>query len=554
MLPVMSDSEVLEYRQAAAAITERDKARTATTSLLEFTKQCWHIIEPGHDFVRSWHHNFICEHLEAVKAGQIKQLLITIPPGMTKSILCSVVFQPWVWTTQPTARVLCASYIDKLATRDAVKSRAILDSEWYKLRWGATVRFTPDQNQKTYYMNTAMGWRMSTSVGGAGTGEHPHFIIIDDPIKAGDADSPVARKKVIDWWTGTISMRGASSVQDVRRVVIMQRLHEGDLAGYLAKQDGWDVICLPMRAEPGMMKKTSLGKIDLRKEGKLLCPGLFDEKAVREAEILLGPHKAAGQLQQRPSAAEGGLFSNSMFRYGKMATDAAGVEVFELHQDDGGTDTVALDDCVFYQTIDTALKLGSTNDYTVILTSAVTPEPVRIIVVSVFRERIEVPKQFGVIMAQKKRWPRVSVQAVEDAASGTGLIQEAVMKGMPFLVLKPDRDKVSRAEPIARMLEQGVVYFLAGEPWLPEFERELMLFPHGDHDDMVDTFSYAGILVARRAMIGAASNRSLAMWPRVDDDEETADNEDTERPISLAEKLTGRQAGQARRPKESWEL
>jgi hypothetical protein len=172
-------------------------------------------------------------------------------------------------------------------------------------------RLTGDQNQKTYYETNRGGYRLATSVGGHGSGEHPDRIVCDDPHNVQQAESPLERQAVLDWWDLTMSTRGVS--RNARRVIIMQRLHEEDLSGHVLGQDCVH-LCLPMRYELGRMSVTPLNWTDPRtNEGDLLCPEQFSEAAVVRMEKSLGLYGSAGQLQQRPTPRQGGMFTETYF-------------------------------------------------------------------------------------------------------------------------------------------------------------------------------------------------------------------------------------------------
>jgi len=150
----------------------------------------------------------------------------------------------WWWTFDPHIRFLTASYGEKLATRDALKSRRLIQSAWYRARWGHVFRLTSDQNQKSRYENDQTGYRLATSVGGTGTGEGGDVILLDDPHKADEVESDTERENVIDWLDGTISTRFNDPASGVE-VLVMQRLHENDATGHMLEQGGWTHLCLP---------------------------------------------------------------------------------------------------------------------------------------------------------------------------------------------------------------------------------------------------------------------------------------------------------------------
>lgn len=149
----------------------------ASCSLYDFLKQAWPIIEGDTPFIDGWHIQAICEHLEACYKREIKNLLINIPPRCSKSSLVSVAFPAWCWLHNPSERFLYASYALSLALRDSVKCRRLILSPWYQSRWGDKFKIVGDQNTKGRFDNTKTGYRISTSVGSAVTGEGGSMLI-----------------------------------------------------------------------------------------------------------------------------------------------------------------------------------------------------------------------------------------------------------------------------------------------------------------------------------------------------------------------------------------
>jgi hypothetical protein len=161
----------------------------ARRSLYEFVRQGGAEVEAT-PFVDNWHIGAICEHLQAVTTGQIPQLLINVPPGMGKSLLTCVFWPTWEWALDPTVRWFFASYDQQLSTRDSVRCRTLLSRPWYRARCAQKFTLTGDQNQKTYYETDQGGYRLATSIGGHGSGEHPDRIVCDDPHNVQQAESP----------------------------------------------------------------------------------------------------------------------------------------------------------------------------------------------------------------------------------------------------------------------------------------------------------------------------------------------------------------------------
>lgn len=269
-----------------------------------------------------WHIDCISEHLEAVEAGQITRLLINMPPRHMKSLTCSVFFPAWVWLRRPETQFLYASYVDTLSIRDCRKSRNIILSSEYQEMIGKDAEGAPhwglsaDQNVKRRYDNTETGHRIATSVDGAATGDGGDIIVVDDPHKVKEAESVVQREAVLEWWDETMSTRLNNPETGVY-IVIMQRVHEKDLAGHILAKDSDEEyvhLCLPAEYEGENRIKSPLIKKDPRKKkGELLWPEQFSKKQLKRLKKDLTLYAQAGQLQQRPAPREGGMFTKEDF-------------------------------------------------------------------------------------------------------------------------------------------------------------------------------------------------------------------------------------------------
>ena len=180
------------------AIQKEKQRRRASASLYEFVKQSWHVVEPSAKFVGSWHIEEICEHLEAISSGDIKKLLINIPPRHSKSTIVSVMWPMWEWLTDPAQKFLCASYSGNLSIRDNLKARRLIQSPWYQERWGQMFKLSGDQNAKQRFENDKTGYRIATSVGGTATGEGGSRLILDDPHAAQEAQSDAIREAAVE--------------------------------------------------------------------------------------------------------------------------------------------------------------------------------------------------------------------------------------------------------------------------------------------------------------------------------------------------------------------
>lgn len=469
------------------AVTVDDlRAELARRSLREFVEQAWPIVESV-PFVSNWHIDEICRQLEAVTRGETSRLLINIPPGTAKSLIVSVFWPAWEWATDPTLRYLTASYGQDLATRDAVKMRVLVESMWFQSFW--PVAFRADQNQKTRFENESGGWRIATSVGGRGTGEHPDRIVIDDPHNAKEAESDAERQSAVDWFTQTVSTRGVTRSAAI--VIVMQRLHELDLSGHVLQgqtASEWVHLCLPMRAEsPNALVKTKATRpsVDTRSPGDLLWPSLFTEAKVSSLERALGSYATAGQLQQRPAPAEGGILKLKWLRYYDEET------------------TPLVDSVVI--SVDPALKDKQQHDFWAMQAWGV-KGPNRYAL-----RRVHGRYGLSEAMLQIQdlhRWATDTFDGkgvlvlIENAAAGPDAIRTLRRRITGVVPWTARGDKIQRAMAASPVLEGGNVFvpgvedMTGGKPdssltpgWVQEMVTEWASFPNGAHDDDVDSFT-----------------------------------------------------------------
>lgn len=293
-------------RASAREELESVEAQMAKRSLKKFIQVAWKILEPQTPLVWNWHLDVLCKELEKISRGERDRFIINVPPGTMKSLIVSVFWNAWEWTWAPHTRWLSASYGDRVAERDNMKVRDIVQSPWYQRQFGLKLR--QDQTAKQKFINAEGGWRICTTTHGAGTGEHPDRLVIDDPHKAEDATSPLKLEATCDWYSRTVSTRGVTRGTAV--VLIMQRLATKDLTDYLLDLGDWRHIMFPMEYEPDRAHY-----LDPReKKGELLWPALFPKAKVERLKRELGPYGAAGQLQQRPAPEGGGLFKEAWFK------------------------------------------------------------------------------------------------------------------------------------------------------------------------------------------------------------------------------------------------
>ncbi len=476
-------------------LKEEKERRNAAASLYEFVRQSWHVVEPGVPFIGGWHIEQICEHLEACSGGDLRKLLINIPPRHSKSTIVSVMWPMWEWLTDPAQKFLCASYSGNLSIRDNLKARRLIQSPWYQDRWGHMFRLAGDQNAKQRYENDKTGYRLATSVGGTATGEGGSRLLLDDPHSAQEAQSDAIRESALEWFDVVWSTRLNDPKADVM-VTIMQRLHERDISGHIIDDiGGWEHLMIPAEWD-GVRRKTSVGPYDPRqKKGELICPDRFGEDEIADLKKLLGAYGSAGQLQQEPTPSEGGILKTQYFELWPHNT---GLPPFEY----------------ILQSYDCAFTEKSTGDPTACTVWAVfTHDGARhVMLIDAWDEHLAYPdlrakaiKQWGTEyggmskdspFSRKKRPDRILVEA---KASGQSLLQDLRLAKVPAIPYNPgNADKVSRAHQAAPTLELGLVWIPESKKtpghavsWAQPFLKELSKFPVGAHDDYVDTFTQA---------------------------------------------------------------
>ncbi|MDE0784342.1 MAG: hypothetical protein OSB34_14335, partial [Planktomarina sp.] len=437
----------VHLKQLLGSLTlEQVRAEKYKRSLHEFTKAAWPTIEPGVPFKDNWHLQAVSEHLQAVKEGEIKRLIINVPPRHMKSISVAVALPAWTWASQPSKKFLFASYAASLSIRDSTKCRRLIDSPWYKAHFGDKFKLTDDQNQKQRFENDQTGYRIATSVGGALTGDGGDIICIDDPHNSVEADSSKVREGVLEWWDQAMQTR-LNDPQTGAFVIIMQRLHEQDLTGHILANelgDEWDHLCLPARYEIGhpTPNRSSLGFTDPRtEEGELLWPDRMDEKTLTNLERSLGSYAAAGQLQQRPSPKGGGILKASWWVPWEKEELPNNIEYV-------------------LQSYDTAFETKETSSYSARTTWGVFKYEGYdcLIVLDMWYDRVNFPELLKLAQASYDEWTPDAV-LIEKKASGASLIQSLRMAGVPVLAYSPDRDKVAKAHASSALLEDGRIYY-----------------------------------------------------------------------------------------------
>lgn len=483
-----------DVRQAkiGLALALQERLRRDRLSLAEkakddlftfFRHYAWPVLEPSRVYIHGWHVDAICEHLMAVHSGQISNLIINMPFRMLKSTLVTQAFPAWEWTRKPGLQFLTASYATKLATRDAVKSRNIIESELYQQAFGDVFQLTSDQNVKSHYENNKRGHRFISSTDAGATGFGGDRILLDDPLNAKEADSEAARNSSIEFIRGTLSTR-MNDPNSGATIVVHQRLHEHDATGFLlTEQPGvWEHLVLPMRYEPtrtvfigGKQSEvdtktvmTCTGFVDPRTEpGELLNPERLGEVAVQKMEKAIGAYHTASQLQQRPASRGGTIFQRRHWNFYRALPqlDEVIISTDCSFKDTDGSDYVAIQ----------VIGRRGADKY----------------LIKRIKERMGFSATVKAIRSVRAAYPHAVANLIEDKANGSAVIEVLKTEIPGTIAITPDGGKEARAYAVQPQHE-------AGNFWLPDpsldpdietFLSELSSFPSGPHDDEVDAWT-----------------------------------------------------------------
>jgi predicted phage terminase large subunit-like protein len=418
--------------------------------------------DPGANYLPNWHIDLIAEYLEAARRGEIKRLIINMPPRSLKSVCVSVAWPAWLLGHAPSSRIIASSYAASLSIKHSIDCRTVMLSDWYR-RVFPDIALAPDQNEKSKFMTAQRGFRMATSVGGSVTGEGGNFLIVDDPINPKQAMSARWRGQVNQWFDHTFSTRLNDKKHGVI-IVVMQRLHPSDLTAHLMEKGGWNQLLLPMVAT--QKEVHDFGAVYKKREiGDLLHEARDDQSVAEHTKHALGSMAFAAQYQQQPMPDDGGMVRPWWFGRYKETPE-----------------------CTHYiQSWDTAIKAGKQHDASVCLTFG--QYEGRSYLLDVALMRCEYPDLKKAVYALQERWNPHAI-LLEDKASGQQLIQDIKREShLPVIAIQPKADKVTRFAAISAMIEAGKVVLPEKSPWLADLEEELWLFPHAPHDDQVDALT-----------------------------------------------------------------
>jgi predicted phage terminase large subunit-like protein len=437
-------------------------------------------------------------------------LLVEEPVRHGKTLLCSRWTPAW-YVIRYRRPVLLASYEGDFAATHGGAARGIV--EMHGPRFG--VRVDPASSAKhRWEIEGSDAGMQCAGAGGAITGKGGGLLIVDDPIKNRDqAESAAERDHQWDWWESVWLTRREPNA---KLLVIMSRWNTDDLIGRLVQHPGnlrIERIHLPAICEDD--EPDPIG----RSPGQALCPERYDEVALAGFRLDVGPQAWSSLYQQRPTPAGGGKFRRSSFRYWTAETVAGGQTWYRL-----GDHMVDSAECWRFATMDPAFTRTKASDFTVMAVWAVAPtDPPSLMLLDRARIRVEAAEHAKMVMSLWQTWHPAWV-GIERSTATLSLLTDVQRDGVVIRELRPDRNKIARAETAVAVMEQSRVWFPRGVPWLWEWENELLEFPVGAHDDQVDVLAYACIELARstvrpRRLHRQPATREERCWKAITDRE-----------------------------------
>lgn len=464
-------------KEAAQQLLERKKMREHFLPFL--LKSMSTVLAPRVvlDLEDSWHIRYLCEVAEALYTGELRKVVINIPPRELKSIIFSICLPAWVLGKRPDWSILCASYNEKLATSLSVKGRRVMESGWYSSLFPETI-LSDDQNSKVKIDTTQAGGRIACGVGGTILGEGGVIRILDDPHKVEVAMSDTQREADIEWLYSTWLTR-ENDPNETRDVLIMQRLHYSDLSAECINNLGWESITLPRVAtKREVIIFPVSGERKYRAPGELLNPLRYNEEKV--ALTRKNSYVFESQQQQNPQPLGGGRIKIEWLLRYEILPPVVEERVMS---------------------IDTAGKTKEINDPSVAIVFA------RVGAVwyleTIWEDRIAYPDLKYKVLDLFRLYNPSNV-LIEDKSSGISLIQDLrAEKGFDggihaiahrITPILPKGEKPVRMETASIFIENGLLSVPSDKiadrhPWLSRLLSDLAYFPDNKQWDILDALS-----------------------------------------------------------------
>ncbi len=442
----------LESYNESELLTELESRYQANKNLIKFTDYTFPGYEPAS------HHHLIAEKLEAVERGELKRLMIFMPPRHGKSELASIRFPAWYLGRNPNRHVIAISYSSDLAEKFGRSVRGIVSNPSYHSTFA--VQLAEDSKAAGRWNTKNGGSYIAAGYGGQLTGHGANLLIIDDPIKnREEADSEIVREKVWNWYTSTAYTRLQPPNGAI--VLIQTRWHEDDLAGRLLEAqtqggDQWEVI--------------SLKALD---NDSALWPERYSSIELEKIRAVIGQRDWSALYQQEPMPETGGYFQKDWFRlYDKLP-----------------------DNLQYYITSDYAVTANG-GDYTVHLVSGIGQNN-DIHLVDLWRSQADTNTWINALLGLINRYKPLQLgEENGQIIKSVGPFIDKKMQESGIYCYRQQypstSDKATRAQSFRGRASQGKVWIPRTAPWLDDFYKEILSFPVGKHDDIVDACSLVG--------------------------------------------------------------
>ncbi len=455
-------------KETQVEIALRATQELARRSLLDFTLYTFP------EYQVNWHHEILCKYLDKFVRGDIKRLMVFMPPRHGKSELVSRRLPAYILGKNPNTSVIATSYTADLASMMNRDVQRIIDTPEYAevfpntTLYGKNVRAIAGssylRNSDIFEIVGHKGYYKSAGVGGAITGMGCDCGIIDDPIKnRAEAESPTYRNALWNWYVSTFYTR---LEKDAKILVTLTRWHEDDLAGRLLEAmdtegdaDQWTILNFPAVSE---------GDEEERQPGEALWPGKYPESELKKIKANLGSYEWTAMYQQQPSSPEGMLLKREWWKYYSQRPDK-----FD--------DIIQSWDCTFKDTDGTDYVVGQ-------VWGRIGAEKY---LLDQVRARMDLPRTMQAIRNLTSKWPDARAKFIEDKANGPAVIQMLKKEVSGLIPVNPEGGKMVRAQAVSPDIEAGNVHLPNLAPWVNDFVEECAAFPNGKHDDQVDAMTQA---------------------------------------------------------------
>jgi hypothetical protein len=488
---------------------EQELKALMKSSFKDFVISAWPYMDAT-PYIDNWHIDALCDHLQALYEGDIKRLIINIPPRCSKTLIGCIALPAWIWSKEPQHKFIYGSNKLALAEDSSLKCRDLIISPWYRHFFRDEFQLRKDNFGKRYFSNNKMGARLSVSVDSSVVGFGADTIFIDDGNCSKGVYSEVQRNASNTWIDSAVSSR-INNPDKFRLVIQQQRLHEQDLSGYYLSKELKDTVHLfiPMEYESSRKCVTTFGEWEWsdprEKDCELLWPDRFNKQWVEITKKDMGSLIYAGQHQQRPSSADGTTFKDEWFGFWEEETSP---------------------ECSFViQSWDTALVGDDGKNPNKVCYSACTTWGVfedennipNIILLNMWRGKVNFPDLRKMAHRLALNYHDTDINSpplgegmkpdvvlVEAKVSGFGLHDELRLLGIPVLKFNPNKygNKMYRARSISALVEAGRVWLPAKPPkydklrsYAQTFLELCLKFPNDESNDVVDSMSQALIKI-----------------------------------------------------------